>query len=461
MAPRPNFNNRLEQTTSLRVDPRVILAAKILQLNQVELDQTIEAELCENPALERIQDDTEPIDRETILKTVAPCELKFDRDDNELYRSLPKDDEHFDWLDLASSSTTLREHLHAQMMGVLPNHLENVGHYLVEAVDDRGYLTMPLEECALLVDCSLEEVEEALAQLRKCEPAGVGAYNLQECLLLQLRDAQGQIQKLARHILKHYLDEFIARKAFRLAKKLKVSPDDVEEAFELILSLNPYPGEGFCPSSGYVSNSTGVGISPDLSISRTEEGWQVEVKGVQGHSLIVNRAYSERLNQLQGKLSADKEEQKHLSSYVQRANDFINSINQRRKTLKLVGEYLIQFQASFISTGSYQFLQPLTRAQIAKAIGVHESTVSRATQDKFVQIATGEILPFEVFFKPALRVQKMIEEILKTENPDNPISDDRIAQLLEEKGVSVARRTVNKYRDKTKLLSSRKRRGAA
>jgi RNA polymerase sigma-54 factor len=125
-----------------------------------------------------------------------------------------------------------------------------------------------------------------------------------------------------------------------------------------------------------------------------------------------------------------------------------------------MGRYLVLKQGGFISTGDYQFLKSLTRSKLAKDLGVHESTISRATNGKFCQLPNGEIVSFEVFFKPALRVQKMIEEILSYENPSNPLSDERIREMLAEKGVQVARRTVNKYRSRTKMLSSRQRRSA-
>ncbi len=125
-----------------------------------------------------------------------------------------------------------------------------------------------------------------------------------------------------------------------------------------------------------------------------------------------------------------------------------------------VGKYLVQHQSAFLSTGDYSFLRPLTRAKVAQSIDVHESTVSRATSGKFVQIVNGEIVAFDVFFKGSLRAQKMIEEILQTENPGNPLSDARISAMLAERGVIVARRTVSKYRDRGKNLSSRKRRVA-
>lgn len=451
------FSNRIEQNVSLRVDPRIILSAKILELNQLELEQAIETELNENPALERINDGAEALSDESILKRIAPSELRFDRDDHELYRSVPKDGESTDWVDLASSATTLHEHLRAQMFSVLPKELSCVGLYLVEAIDDRGYLCMPIEEIALANSCSIEQAALALKYLQQCEPAGIGATSVQECLLLQLRTAETLEEKLAKAIIKNHMDDFAARKTVRIAKKYKVHPSVVEQAFQVILELTPYPAEGFDVGSAPL-NQVAATVSPDIIFKRTEFGWQIEIQGVISNDLIVNRAYSERLGKLQNKSLADThDEKKHLQTYVQRAQDFIASVESRQKTLKLLAEYLIEKQASFITTGSYRFLQPLTRAELAKAIGVHESTVSRATQDKFVQIDTGEMVAFEVFFKPALRVQKMIEEILQNENPGDPISDERIGQLLAERGVHVARRTVNKYRDATKLLSSHKR----
>jgi RNA polymerase sigma-54 factor len=203
-----------------------------------------------------------------------------------------------------------------------------------------------------------------------------------------------------------------------------------------------------------------MGVTPDLILHRSEAGWTVEVKGVDPNDLMLNREYRKRYKELNSMERPPKDERRHVNHYVQRAEDFIGCIQQRRRTMRRIGEYLIAHQPSFVDTGSYEFLRPLTRTKMAEDLGLHESTVSRATMDKFVQLSSGEIVPFDVFFKPALRIQKMIEEILLHENPDNPLSDEAIARILEEKGVQVARRTVNKYRDRTKLLSSRKRRSA-
>ena len=453
------FSNRFETTLQQRVDPRVVLASRILQLGQHELEQAIDTELVENPALERLEEESLPLDEATILRHVAPQELRPSSEDFEFQRSLPQDGNDVDWVDLTASHNTLWDHLRGQLIAVLPKQLESLGLYMVECIDQRGYLTASVEEMALATNKSLEETEFVLAKLRECEPAGVGATTLEECLLLQLRRADSIERKLARMIVKSHLEDFLARKCNRISRRYKVLPEVVEAAFREILELNPYPGESFQSAPMGLESRTNTAV-PDLTLTRTESGWLVEVRGVDPTSLTINRSYSKRFNELNRMDRPPKDEKRHVNTFVQRAGNFIACIQQRRRTIRRIGEYLIDKQAGFISTGRYQFLQPLTRAQMAQELGIHESTVSRATMEKFVQISNGEIVPFEVFFKPALRVQKMIEEILATENPRDPLSDERIAEMLAERGVCVARRTVNKYRDRTKLLSSRKRRSA-
>lgn len=455
-----SFTQRLDTSVGLRVDPRVVLSSHILQLTQAELEQAIETELNENPALERLQDDHEPVTDGEILKTVAPCELRMGSEDHEFLRSMPNDDDQVDWVELAPSVTTLWEHLRAQLLPMLPRELHRIAEYAIECINEKGYLNTPSEEIALETGSSLEVADLVIKKLQQCEPAGVGAFNLQQCLLLQLRSADTVEEKLARAIVQNYMEEFIARRTHRLMRKFRVMPEVVEGAFQQILSLTPFPGEGFDNSVGYLRHAKSVGVSPDLVLTRTEVGWQVEVKGADPTSFTIEHEYRKRHRELQNNDRAPKDEKRHIATYVNRATDFIACIHQRRKTLSLIGEYLVQHQGSFVTTGSYEFLQSLTRSQMAHDLGVHESTISRATQAKFVQIANGEVVSFDIFFKPALRVQKMIEEILQHENPNHPMSDETISHMLAKRGVHVARRTVNKYRDRTKLLSSRKRRTA-
>ncbi len=453
---------RVETGVGLRVDPKIVLSSRILQLSQQELDQAIETELSDNPALERLHEDQEAISDETILRAVAPHELRHSSDDYEYQRSSSNDDEYTNWIDLASSTTSLWEHLRAQLIPSVPRHLECLAEYVIECINEKGYLTTPVEEIALSTGCDLDEVVIVVEHLKMCEPSGVGASDVQECLMLQLRDADTVERKLARAIIKNHLDDFISRTVSRIMRKYQVMPEVVEGAFAVILTLSPYPGEGFSSISAQLQSQMVrmPAVVPDLTLALSETGWLVDVRGADPNSLSLDRAYRRRYEELRDNDRAPKDEKRHVDEYVRRAANFIQSIQQRRRTLRRIGEYLVQHQNGFVATGQYEFLLSLTRTKMANDLGMHESTVSRATQGKFVQIANGEVVAFDVFFKPALRIQKMIEEILQTENPTSPLSDEAIAAILKKKGVEVARRTVNKYRDRTKLLSSRKRRTA-
>lgn len=448
---------KLETGNGLRLDPRLLLSSRLTQLTQGELESAIQEELNENPALERLVDSVDVLTDDMIMRSVAPNELRPSSEDQEFRRSLPQDGNDTEWLDFAGSVTSLTDHLAAQLLSSLPKELEALGLYVVESLDNKGYLSMPAEEIALETGHSYEEVEGIIAKLQKCHPAGVGANDVRECLMLQLQDAVSVEQRLARAILRSYMDEFLNRKSMRIARKFKVMPEVVEAAFGEILALDPFPGESFAPSA---SEGRGAVVTPDLVFHYAESGWTVEVTGADPSHFAINRSYLKRFRELKGMSKAPKDEKSHVTEHVQRAENFIGSLEQRRQTLTKVAESLLRHQPGFIQTGSYDFLTPLTRTQIAKEVGLHESTVSRATADKFVQIANGEVVPFEVFFKPALRIQKMIEEILSNEDADRPMSDEQITLRLAQRGVFVARRTVNKYRDKTKLLSSRKRRSA-
>lgn len=450
----------LQTGIGLRIDPRVILASQLLQLAQAELDVAIDNELQENPALERLHDGNEPLTREVILRSIAPTELAPSTEDFEFHRSLPagSTDDVVDWLELAPGIDSLSDHLRAQLIPMIPGELAPVGEYLIGCLNERGYLTSSIEEVALDCNCSLEEAEFVLAKLHTCDPPGIGASTIQECLLLQLRQADTLEGKLARGILKHHFEDFRDRYFRPIMRRYKVLPEVVQAAFDLILTLSPFPGEGYranvCPER------SSVAARPDLIFRHSEAGWLVEVVGEGDHALAVSRSYRSRQAQLEKMARPPRDEKQHVGEYVERATRFIDAIEQRYRTLRKIGECLLKHQSGFIATGEFQFLNPLTRTQMAKEIDVHESTVSRATQGKFVQLATGEVVGFDFFFKGSLRVQKMIEEILAHENPHNPLSDERIAQMLAERGVHVARRTVNKYRDRNKQLSSRRRRSA-
>lgn len=452
---------RTEVRVGLRVDPKLVLRSHILQLTQPELEQAIESELNDNPALERLEEYAEPLTEEMVLRNVAPAELKPASEDPEFRRSMPSDDRGAaEWLDLAPGTPSLSDHLRAQLFPMLEPELRPVGEFLIGCLDERGYLGVAIDEIALSLGRPEAVVRKVLSKLQQCEPRGIGSTSVRECLLLQLQDAATVEERLAREIVKHHIEDLVARRTSRIMRRFKVMPEVVHEAFRLITSLSPFPAQGFGEGPGVAARPRPPAVVPDLILRRSELGWEVLVQGVDPASLTISRAYRERYRQLQTSPKSNRDEKAHVEEYVNRAANFIESLRERRQTLRRIGEYLVRRQETFVATGNYQHLQPLTRSQVAKELGLHESSVSRATMGKFVQIANGEVVAFEVFFKAALRVQKMIEEILATENPTSPLSDEQIARILAQRGVVVARRTVNKYRGRTKLLSSRSRRSA-
>ena len=455
------FRHRQETRVGLqvRVSPSVLLKAQLLQLGQAELQAAIESELAENPALDRLDDD-EPLADESILKAVAPCELKAGSEDYEFRRSLPQDADEFDWLDLAPSQASLHDHLVAQVRTRLPGVAPSLIEFVVGCVDRRGYFESSIEEMALATQALLEDVELVVDAVRHCEPLGVGAWSVQDCLVLQLQSDSSLESRLARKILRDHFDDFLKGQFRALSRRFQVTPEVIEAAVERIRSLQPYPGETYAPYSSGNSGSSAPAVVADLVLTHTEQGWLVQTKGPHATSLVIDRTYREQHQRIQAGERVAPEERRHIQEFVERAQAFLGALEHRESTLIRIGQVLIEQQAGFVATGKTEFLQPLTRTKLAEDLGLHESTISRATSDKFVQIATGEVVSFDLFFKPALRVQRMIEEILAHENPDHPLSDERIASMLAEQGVVVARRTVNKYRDRTKLLSSRRRRAA-
>lgn len=432
---RQSLGNFQRVGAEIRVDPRLVVASRLLRLAQTDLESIIENELAENPALERI----EPVESHTSLH--EPADWSYSN-------SFSGDEEEHDLADYTASSDATREHVLAELRQVVPDRLTHVAEYIVGSLSDTGYFEDGLEEVALACNCTMEEAEQVLDCLHRCDPPGVGARNVVECLLIQLRDDKSVEGALAREIVANHLDLLQNRDSMGVARRFKVMPDIGESAFALILTLRPYPLDP--PNSGRARREA-PRIKADLALRREETGWIIEVPGVSRDSFRVSPTFEG----VEAKSAAEK---RHLGHFVQRAKSFMDGLEQRRRTLKSIGEALLRHQAGFILTGEYMHLAPLTRAKLADELDLHESTISRATSDKFVEIANGEIVSFDVFFKPALRVQRMIEEILSTEDPDRPLSDERIAQILAEKGVTVARRTVSKYRDRHKLPSSRRRR---
>ncbi|MCH8274649.1 MAG: RNA polymerase factor sigma-54 [Armatimonadetes bacterium] len=457
-----NRESRLEQRAGLRVDPKIVTASRILQLQRYELEQAIRQELNDNPALERLDDEPEVFDEDELIKDLTG---EADLTPSEEFDTYPdravNSDGQMDWVEFLVAPVSLQHHLEAQMLPAVGPERVALARHVMDCVNPNGYLDLPVEEIALLANADLDETREVVEALQACDPPGVGAADLRECLALQLRHPEDDADRVARAVVMDHWDALLSNRPGVVARRLRVQRSLAEEAFERISNLKPYPGEAFLSDSAAYRPEHAASVEPDVLYRRDETGTRIEIRGSDASEFALNRWYKERYRLLRSEPHRmTPEERKHVKEYVGRAVNFIRGVHQRKVTLLKIGSYLLKEQAGFISTGSYRFLKALTRVQVARAVGLHESTVSRATMGKFVQLDNGETVAFEVFFKPALRIQKMIEEILLQENPSRPLSDRQISEILKERGVKVARRTVTKYREQIRLLSSHRRRTA-
>lgn len=460
---RQGVTTRVDQRVGLRVDPKVVVSSRILELQRFELESAIQQEITDNPALELLEEASDPIDEAELLRELSgeqepsPVDDDFDTYAPKIYGP----DDSVDWTDFVAAPITLHDHLLGQLLPLVHRELSPLARYIVDCVEPTGYLDTPIEEIAHATGHSLRQAKSVLKKLQSCEPAGVGAHDLRECLLLQLVGSTDEITSVARILLTNHWDTVPVRKAPGLARKLGVSESLISDAFDKIATLSPYPGDSFVAERGYRRSVASGAVTPDIVYHRDDRGVRFEVRGCDSNQLCLNPWYKQRYREIKREAArASTEEFKHIREYVGRAVNFIRAIHQRKQTLGKIAACLLEHELPFISTGSYRFLRGDTRVRLAKAIDLHESTVSRATMGKFVQLANRDIVSFEVFFKPALRVQKMIEEILATENPSRPLSDREIAAILRQRGISVARRTVSKYREQCRMLSSHQRRTA-
>ena len=463
----------LKQTFSQKIDPKLIMANSILQLSAMELQQTIEQELAQNPALD--VPDEDPCENCDQPKTLC-IDCQFRKEgvsasdvDLSIYElEQPIDfaadaEDEGDFIANIRDEITLQDHLRTALRAALPSEQWEIGEYIVANINDSGYLEGSVEEFALDLDKSPEEVEAVLSVIQTFDPPGIGALDLHECLKIQLErlseDEQGNPVALA--IVSHLWQEMLSGKIGRIARRLKVSAKDVLAAIEFIRKqLNPYPGNSFRPPFQNEADSRASAVKPDVIVRRTAAGYEIEIVGHDQYYLGLNSTYRTMYEQVKngGGKDFSKDDRKHVTQFVERADLFVRNINQRRRTLRLITRSIIEFQQGYLETGAKAFLRPLTRTKIARKMKMHESTISRATANKYIQLPSQEVVPFDFFFDGSVSVKDMIGELIASEDKSTPFSDQQIANVLTERGLNVARRTVVKYREAQKILSSRQRR---
>jgi RNA polymerase sigma-54 factor len=464
------------QETVQRIDPKLIMANTILQQTAIELVQIIHNELVDNPALD-ILEEQPPCDGKCLdklscpwcsqnLGSESPNSTQIDTADYETvyYWNAPYDpDDDTDLLGNIPEEVSLEDHLLLQARAVLSESDFPIARYIISCLNENGWLLESIEDIALRSACSVDDVNRVLSVVQSLDPPGVAARDLRECLLIQLCTfrEEGKAHPIAEKMIADYFEEIHHRKYSRISRAMGISLEEIKKNVEFIQKqLNPYPASQFRPPWIYKPTNLKSTIRPDVIIHRTETGYLIEIPGVENIAIGVNPTYREIYDRLKNgqEGNLDKDAQKHVVEYVEKAELFIRNINQRRRTLKIITQKIIDCQIGFLETGSRSYLRPLTRTQIAEMVNMHESTISRATSRKYVQLPNQEVVSFDVFFTSNLPVKTAVEEIIANEDPEHPLSDREIMDILQEKGYKVARRTVGKYRESANVLSSNGRR---
>jgi RNA polymerase sigma-54 factor len=444
-----------------KVSARLVAASTMLELSSMAMHAAIQQELAENPALEADEVDVCDVCATPLHGSVCPTCLRLQRSDLgpeqrewdvDLDRGpdLGQADDGFDPLTLAADHETLADRLLRDLGAVVPRADMPIARQLVGNLDRRGYLDVSVEEVAEITGAAPGRVEAVLAALHALEPVGVGARDLRECLLLQLDHlaAQGIACPVARTIVDEHLSDLAGRKVERIARALRVPVAEVEHAAAFVRArLNPFPAQGHAGPEAAIEARAAY-VRPDVVVVAQDGRFVVEVVESRRLTLRVADAYA-RLSRRAAALPAD--ERAHVLQYATRAKLFARNVAQRRQTVRKVTEAIVAAQPAFLRNG-VRDLTPLTRSQIALRAGVDESTVSRATNGKFVLLPSGAVVSFDTFFTPALAVHAVIRDILAAEG--RPLTDVAIARELAARGVRIARRTVAKYRTQIQVLPS-------
>lgn len=478
------LSQRLSQQQKL--SPQQIQYQKLLQLNTLALEQRIKTELELNPILEEeleLSQETDEKDKDKEEETTTdevkdPDNEEFsledymnddDFDHERVYRG--SDEEQFH--PLAPVRETLSEHLIEQLnMLNLDENLNRLGEEIIGNLDDGGYLKRGLGE--ILNELELfdhikidpEEAENLLKRIQLFDPLGIACRDLQECLLVQIRNGKNfdpYYRYIAEKMLMEFYDDFTKRRFDVLRQKMDLSDETLKETVNLIQSLNPKPGEGNIDSAEMNQ------ISPDFIIEKVENDYVITLNDRSMPSVTISKQYLEMFesNRRRGKKSnREKETYKFLREKFESAKWFIACIQQRRDTLMKIMQAIFQRQYEFFEKGP-KALRPMIYKDIAQEINMDISTISRVVNGKYVQSPQG-IHELKYFFSEGLatdngeevsnkHIKERLKEIIDKEDKRKPFSDDKLAELLNEEGIHIARRTVAKYREQLRLPVARLR----
>jgi RNA polymerase sigma-54 factor len=475
-----SLSQRLTQQQKL--SPQQIQYQKLLQLNTLALEQRIKTELEINPILEEEmelnQEDEKEKDDE-IEEINDPDNEEFEledymNDDDFDHERVNRSNDEETFQPLAPSRSTLYEHLLSQLRLLdLGDDLTLLGEEIIGNLNSDGYLKRDfndlLEELELFehVIIDHDKAEELLSTIQHFDPIGIASRNLQECLLIQLRaskDADKYLKFLAQKMLEEHYDDFTKRRFEALKQKMNLTDESLKKTIELIQNLNPKPGEGNLETAELNQ------INPDFLIEKVDDNYIITLNDKSMPSVTINRQYLEMFDSKKKKgrkkNSRDKETYKFLREKFESAKWFIACIQQRRETLLKIMQAILERQYQFFERGP-KLLKPMIYKDIAEAINMDISTISRVVNGKYVQNPMG-IHELKYFFSEGLstdsgeevsnkHIKERLKEIIDDEEKKKPFSDDKLAELLNGEGIHIARRTVAKYREQLKVPVARLR----
>lgn len=476
------LRQRLQQKLQQRLSPQQIQMIKLLEIPAIQLEQRIKKELEENPVLEEGAEETyadEDLDpQESKEQDEFSLEDYMQDDETPTYKlqaqNYSKDDKHEE---IPFSMGSGFKELLADQLGLrkLTEKQALLAEYIIGNIDDDGYVRRELEAISddlaftYGTETSYEELHEVLMVIQDFDPAGVGARSLQECLMLQMErnGIEDPIHENAYKILKFHFDEFTNKHYNKIIQRLSVTEQDLKEALDIILKLNPKPGGAF----GDAQSKTFHQIVPDFILEINDGEFQLYLNSNNVPELRVSKTYSEMLESYNANKQNASKDDKDAVTFVKQKLDsakwFIDAIRQRQNTLLSTMESILEYQSSYFIEGDEVMMRPMILKDIADMTSLDISTISRVVNSKYIQTHFG-IFPLKFFFSEGMQtesgeevstreIKKILQNCIEGEDKYKPLTDDRLAVILQEKGYQIARRTVAKYREQLNLPVARLR----
>lgn len=453
-----DFNLNLSQEQKLIMTQQMQLSIKLLQMSTCDLREYIENEFVENPILEgdfdfiqEEKDYQDKIDYKEMIKY-----LEFDNYGSQSYGEYNKDQD-ISPFNFISEKESLTEYLNEQLLEINEDELKKaIVSYMIENIDSKGYLDMPLEDICKELNIPIDLGQESLDILQDLEPDGIGARDLKECLKIQLIK-MGILDDNLEIIIDEYLDLIADNKFNVIAKNLKITPKEAQDLGDVIKGLEPKPARGF-----YTGDEVKF-IIPDAAIRNIDGQYFVIMNDGVIPRLSISNLYKDIINNKE-----DKNTENYVKEKLNSAMFLIKSIEQRKSTLLRILEKTVEEQKEYFDKGQ-KYLRPMTLKEMAEELGIHESTVSRAIKDKYILTSFGTVKIKDLFTTglsksqgngedvAVVNIKKQIKEMIDAENKKKPLSDQAICDELNKKNLNISRRTVAKYREEIGIKSSSKR----